>query len=154
TPAFAPRALAKSVEPSLATTAHALIDTFVARGSADLVSEFSIPMVTSVVTQLLNVSAIENPWIVDASNEMIEAAADTSNEELRIRYAGNIARLDEYFTYVIKQERVTPSGTLLTDMVAAEEDGDRLSFEELLATAELLVRAGLETTKRFIPGLI
>jgi cytochrome P450 len=154
TPAFSPRALATSVEPMLAGYAHTLIDKFIELGSVDIVSEFADPMVLLVVSRLLNVSAVDEPWLVAASQEMLEAEADTSNARLTSRYAANAQRLADFFTAVIEQERVSPSGTLMSDMVAAEEQGDRLTHAELLATAEMVVIAGFETTKRLIASLV
>lgn len=154
TPAFSPRALATSVEPLLAGFSRGLIDKFADRGTVDLVSEFADPMVLLVVSRLLNVSATDEPWLVTASQEMLEAEADTSNAQLTSRYAANVKRLADFFTAVIEQERVRPSGTLMSDLVAAEEQGDRLTHAELLATSEMVVIAGFETTKRLIASLI
>ena len=154
TPAFSPRALAKSVEPFLAEIADELIDSFIARGTVDVVSQFADPMVHSVVHRLLNVSGIDEPWLVVAAQEMLETEADPANMELQSRYSDNLKRLQDFFTDLIERERRHPSGSLMSDMVAAEEQGDRLTHDELLFTAEMVVIAGFETTRRLIANLI
>lgn len=154
TPAFSPRALAKTVEPMLSGTANDLIDKFISRGVVDLVEEFADPMVLLVTNHLLNVSPLNNPWLMQAQEELLGAESDPSNVELAARYDANVERLEKFFTETVEKERRNPSGTLLSDMVAAEEEGDRLTTAELVASAEMFTRAATETTKRMIPSLI
>src|SRR5205823_3893529 len=61
-----------------------------------------------------------------------------------------MGELREYFRGIVAQRRAEPRDDLITALVRAQEDGDRLSEEELLANAVLLLSAGHETTTNLI----
>jgi len=65
---------------------------------------------------------------------------------------GNTANnlLLSYFTKIVEQKRQTPSQDLIGQLIAAEEEGDRLTGDEMLSTCVLLLLAGHETTTRLI----
>jgi cytochrome P450 len=66
------------------------------------------------------------------------------------RAAAAIDQFSEYFRHLIAERRSEPKKDLLSAMIAAEEHGDTLSIEELIANAMLLLNAGHETTTNLI----
>ena len=58
----------------------------------------------------------------------------------------------EYFTSLVAEKRSRPQDDLLTLLMRAEDDGDKLSTDELVAMATLLLGAGFETTRNGIAG--
>jgi len=153
-PAFSPRGLANAVEPALVGIADEMIDRFIDRGRAELVDELAEPMATRVISLLLNVDRSREKWMVKTADEMLEAEANPANAELQKDYPEKLAALRAMFAARLAEERRSPSGNLITELVQAEQDGGKLSAEELLANTMILVVAGVETTKRLVSSLI
>lgn len=154
TSTFSPRSLSQSIEPRLPEIANGLIDRFAERGWADLVAEFGDAMAASVIGALLNIPAVSESWLVHAADDMLEAEANPANAALQARYEQVVSQLNSFIQESIERERRSPSGCLISDMVAAEEEGDRLTTDELLANAKLLVIAGIETSRRLIASTV
>src|SRR6185503_13970074 len=75
----------------------------------------------------------------------LPADSDVAKRSLAARH-----ELADYFRHLIAARRASPRGDMLSDLIAAEEAGDKLSEEELLATCILLLVAGHETTVNLI----
>jgi pimeloyl-[acyl-carrier protein] synthase len=95
----------------------------------------------------------DEPWLIEAAHEMLEAEVDPDKRD-GTRRAEISASIKSLFARIVAQERRNPSGGLLSDLVQVEENGDRLSPDELLAMAEIVVIAGVETTQRLIASLV
>lgn len=152
-PAFTPRALANTVEPSLRGIAERLITPHLERGAIEIVSEYAEPMATRTISKLLNVAREDEKWMVKTADDLLEFEANPTNERLRDAYQKNLADLRAFFSGRLEEERQSPSGTLISDLVAAAQGGETLSNEELLANTMGIVVAGIETTKRLISNL-
>lgn len=153
-PAFSPRALTNSVEPALGEIARDLVGRFLARGRAEIVSELAEPMATRVISTLLHVAEKDEKWMVKTADDMLEAEANPASERLQAAYPKNVADLRAFFSERLEAERKNPSGCLISDLIVAEADGEKLSAEELLANTMILVIAGIETTKRLISNVV
>lgn len=153
-PAFSPRGLSASVEPALPTIADELIAAFLPRGRAEIVADLAEPMATRVISRMLNVARGDEKWMVKTADDMLEAEANPGNATLQVDYQKNLTDLRAFFADRLADERAHPSGSLITDLIAAEAEGGKLSAEELLANTMILVVAGIETTKRLISSLV
>src|SRR3954467_9218093 len=105
----------------------------------------------TVIGQMLGVPAADyealmpHIKIVIRSLAMFETNLDDFSE---IYDAGNI--IGDYFRELAAEKRAHPSDDMLTDLVHAEEEGDKLTERELIATVILLFVAGYETTTNLI----
>jgi cytochrome P450 len=144
-PAFSPRALAP-LGPEFARLAHNVIDEFAARGQFEFMAEFSEPYATRVVTYLLGIPDEDWRKIADLASVMGLALGIRFREELpHIDTA--VEALFSYADKLILERRRQPRGDFLSDLVLANEAGDRLSDEELRDMVVLLIFGGIDTTR-------
>jgi cytochrome P450 len=119
-------------------------------GEADLIRSFAFPLPVIVIAELLGVSGEDRDrfkaWSVDLT---LAVSLGATTEDLA--RAGRAANgLSAYFQEVIEDRRRAPRGDLISELVRAQEAGDRLSMEELLTTCRLLLTAGHETTTNLL----
>lgn len=147
--AFTPKAIA-GLEPWIREVAGQLLDSADATEGFDLIDALAFPLPIMVICHLLGVPAKDQAsfrvWghAVAATLEpqtSLAAAKDSRAAELA---------LTAYLKDLVAQRRADPDDSLLSALVAIEEDGDRLSSAELVSTALLLLVAGFETTVNLI----
>jgi cytochrome P450 len=147
-PAFRQSALARWEESLVQAIVDDLISTFVDRGQAELVHEFTFPFPTKVVAGVLGLPTGDyldfQRWAV---------AITTSNAEMERGLAAS-RELGDYLMRVVDDRRQAPRDDLISDLVLAELDGQRLDDEEILSFLRLLLPAGVETTFRSSGNLL
>ena len=147
--AFTPRAIA-GLEPWIRdVTARLLADADGAAGF-DLVEALAFPLPIAVICHLLGVPAEHQAqfraWGHDLAATLDPQTAAAAQAQTR---AAELA-LTGYLQDLVRQRRADPDGSLLSALIAAEEEGDRLSSGEVVSTALLLLVAGFETTVNLI----
>jgi cytochrome P450 len=128
-----------------------LLDALRGRDGFDFVAEFAGPLPALVIMHMLGVPKHELPRLKRLSDEMalfIGSARDTPDKYGRAEAA--TAEMAALFRDLIHIRRKKPARDLLTELVEVEEEGDRLSEDELVATCVLLLFAGHETTTHHI----
>ena len=130
--------------------ADELVDAMLAKGApAELVEDFALPLPITVICELLGVP------FEDRADFRLWSDALLSTTKFPIeQVAEHRIRLRDYMAGLIAQRRATPRDDLLTALVVARDDEDRLSEEELLAMAEAILVAGHETTASQIPNFV
>ncbi|MDU8910601.1 cytochrome P450 [Aestuariicoccus sp. MJ-SS9] len=142
--AFTSRRIA-ALGPEIATLCHRLIDDL-PEGPVDLLPAFCQQLPVIVIADLLGVPRNMAPQLLAWSNAMVamyQARRDRAVEDAAARAAGDFAA---FLTDYIDRRRGAPRDDLITHLIAASEDGDRLSTEELITTCILLLNAGHEAT--------
>ena len=148
--AFTPRAI-EGLRPRIEEIAASLlIDADAATGRFDVATGFAQPLPIIVIAELLGVPAEDRDrfkrWSV-----AIARATDVLNAPAVLAAAREATReLVAYMDAVVAERRRAPGADILTALAAAEEEGDRLSHDELLAFSILLLLAGHETTTNLI----
>ncbi|MEW2433089.1 cytochrome P450 [Streptomyces caniferus] len=113
-------------------------------GRGDLVEGLSFPLPVTVICELLGVPFLERETFRTWTDILMVGAPTPETGEALTAMAG-------YLDALVKTKRTRPGDDLLTDLIAvSDEDGDRLSQEELLGMAQLLLIAGYETTANLI----
>ncbi|WP_406223473.1 cytochrome P450 [Streptomyces decoyicus] len=140
--AFTPAAVAR-LEPRIRTIAEELADALAARGSADLVEEFAVPLPIAVISELLGVPERDRAAVRRWSHDLFAAAAPDTVD--RASHA-----LSDYMTELIAARRQDLGDDVLSGLIAARDEADQLSEAELVSLAVLLVVAGHETTTHLI----
>jgi cytochrome P450 len=147
--AFTRRAI-DELRPAIQRIMNGLLDPFSSKGGGDLMGEVAFPMPVTIIGELLGVPQDDREqfrsWVVDlvATFEMrVEPEdlrkADVANDNIRAYFAGLIA-----------EKRRQPDGALLSRLVNVDDDGDRLTDDELSAMALLIFAAGFETTTNLV----
>jgi cytochrome P450 len=147
--AFTPRTIER-LRPHVAEIAGHLLDGIAARGEADLVRDFAFPLPVIVIAELLGVSPADRDRFKEWSTDMTQGLDLGVGSEVLSRTARAIDGINAYLAEVIEERRRTPRADLISDLVRAQDAGDRLTTEEMLATCRLLLTAGHETTVNLI----
>ncbi len=136
----------EELAPRVQKTTDALLDRMLAApdGRADLVEALSFPLPISVICELLGVPDLDRASFRAWSNDAIGASDVTERKAAA-------AAMARYMRELVSGKRQRPGEDLLSALIQAEDDdGDRLSHEELVGMAWLLLVAGHETTVNLI----
>ncbi|HEY7539306.1 MAG TPA: cytochrome P450 [Methylomirabilota bacterium] len=150
--AFTPRVV-EGLRPRIQKIVDGLIARAEAAGSMDLIEEFAYPIPVNVICEMLGVPVEDHErfkgWSLDIARGL-DSIWLPPDSEIPRRSAAARHAISDYFRELIGQRRAAPRGDLLSALIAAEEAGDKLNEEELLATCILILIAGHETTVNLI----
>src|SRR3954447_19137598 len=143
--AFTPKS-ADRLRPFMRTVVNGLVDEVAPRGRCEFVGDICDPYPIPIICELLGAPKEDwklfSRWATDIFRIF---NADLVNDLPVIQAAS--AELDEYVRQMIAERRKQPANDLLSDLIAAEEAGDRLSTDELVMLAEAVLMAGTDTTR-------
>ncbi|MDT5242938.1 MAG: hypothetical protein QOD36_314 [Mycobacterium sp.] len=152
--AFVPKVV-KALEPDITALVDSLLDKVEEQSSFDVIADLAYPLPVAVICRLLGVPIEDEPQFSRASALLAAAldpvisftgqAPDSFDEMLQ---AGLWLR--EYFRELIARRRSDPGDDLMSGLIHVEESGDQLTEEEIVATCNLLLVAGHETTVNLI----
>ena len=116
------------------------------RGGTELVADYALPLPATVIAELLGVPAEDHPKFHRWSNRLVSVSS--GRDMLRALPAA--LSFVRYLRKLVERRRADPQDDLITALIRAEEAGDKLSEDELLAMTFLLLVAGHETTVNLI----
>jgi len=150
--AFTPRVV-EGLRPRVQQIVDGLLARVASARSMDLIEQFAYPLPVNVICEMLGVPVEDHAqfkdWGLDVARGLDAIMLPADSDVLRRAVAARHA-LTDYFRRLIAARRTTPRGDLLSALIAAEEAGDKLNENELLATCILLLIAGHETTVNLI----
>ncbi|NMP23528.1 cytochrome P450 [Sulfobacillus harzensis] len=147
--AFQPRHL-KRLEPFITKLAEDLVEQLVSQSGGNLVADFAFPLPAFVIAELLGVPQSDHGRFRAWSQQVARLLDPSQTPEARQHAAAARWELLDYFHHLIAKKRQQPADDLLTELIRAESEGDRLSPGELLSMALLLLVAGHETTTNLL----
>ena len=150
--AFTPRVI-EGMRTQIQGVVDRLLDRVEGRGEMDVIADLAYPLPVTVICDMLGVPLDDHEQIKSWSSDIIrslDAIGIPSDDSVVER--GRVGRrgIAEYFRALLPGRRRHPRADLLSSLIAAEEQGDRLTEGELLATCVLLFIAGHETTVNLI----
>jgi cytochrome P450 len=153
TKAFTPRVV-EGMRPRIQRLADGMIDAFVGDGRTDLMPNFAFPLPIVVIAEMLGVPGEDHERIRQWSEALLPSLTPALSADAA--RAVNVAAVEfrEYFRGQARLRRAEPRDDLLSGMVAAMEQGDRLDEDELIATCILLAFAGHATTVQLIANAV
>lgn len=125
-----------------------LMDRALRNKQFDLISEYALPLPATIIAELVGVPADDRHRFHRWSAKVV-ALSPTAGPEMLFSLPSALAFL-KYIQQQIRKRRTTPGMDLLSALIAAEEPGDKLSEDELVAMIFLLLIAGHETTVNLI----
>ncbi len=147
--AFTARAI-EALRPRIAEIVAELLARVRDAGKMDVIADLAYPLPAMVIAEMLGVPAEDRDQFRLWSRDLAPTIDPMILPDQVERAAVAIERFADYFTHLIAARRAEPRSDLLSAMIAAEEQGDRLSVPELLSNAMLLLNAGHETTTNLI----
>ncbi len=142
---FTPRAIGQ-LQGSVEAIARRLLDEAAQHDAIDVISDYALPLPVEVISTMLGLPRGDFALLRGWSHDMAKTADPiyTPEEGEAALTAGQA--MGAYLAEVIAHKRGHPGDDILTGLIEAEEGGDRLSLEELMAQLILLYVAGHETT--------
>jgi cytochrome P450 len=158
--AFTPKSIT-NFEPRIREFSRQLLDNAVGRGEIDLATEYSAPLPMMVIAEMIGIPVEDwsrfRQWsdtILKISYSMRGMETDPEAATAMTGFRSVTVEMNEYVGEMIAQRRVTPRDDLLTRLVEAEVDGERLTQHDILGFFQLLVVAGQETTANLINNAV
>jgi cytochrome P450 len=145
--AFTPRRV-QALRPHIEEIARSLLDE--AGEAFDLMPALAQPLPVIVIAELLGVSADDRLRFKEWSNALAETTNVVQTAAMVERARVATVELIDYLGKVVDARQAAPADDLISALVQAEVDGSRLSREDVLAFAILLLVAGNETTTNLI----
>ena len=142
--AFTSRRIA-SLAPEIEVLCNELVDRFSGE-PFDLLDSFAKPLPVIVICRLLGVPEEMGPKLLDWSNDMVAMYQARRTRAIEDAAAKASEEFSAFMRDYIDERRTTPKDDLITQLIAAEEDGAKLSTDELITTCILLLNAGHEAT--------
>lgn len=156
TRAFTPRAIA-GLEERIRTLTAALLDQGMSAGRFDLVHDLSGPLPVMVIAEMLGIPAGDRTRFKEWSDHVVASANVLFTGQPDPDAAARTRAMEEmlaYFTRAIQERKERPTEDLISDLLAAEIEDERLTEQEILSFCWLLLVAGNETTTNLITNAV
>jgi cytochrome P450 len=143
--------MVEQLRPRIQAIADELLDAVEARGEMDLSAEYAFPLPITVIAELLGVPNQDQDRFKEWSDAIISPAVGPEESE---RFFAQMGAFVEYLTEFFAARRAEPKDDLVSALLAARDEQDALSEEELFGTVVLLIVAGHETTVGLIGNAV
>jgi hypothetical protein len=144
--AFTPRAV-ENLRPQARAIVARQLDAVAARGEMDVIADLALPVPSTVICEMMGVPLADRErFTVWTGQATYSLAAGLAPPDVIDRAIAAATELREYFITLIAARRRNLTDDILSELIRAEEAGDRLSSDELIAQSIGLLIAGFETT--------
>jgi cytochrome P450 len=144
-PAFSPRS-ADRLRPFMRETVNSLLDPFTATGKAEVVRDICEPYPIPIICELLGAPKEDWKLFSRLATEILLIFSDNLAQNMSVFLAAQ-QELEKYTEGLIEKRRSVPADDLITDLIAAEEAGDKLNTEELTMMVDAVIVGGTDTTR-------
>ncbi|MEU2539340.1 cytochrome P450 [Streptomyces iakyrus] len=143
--AFTPRTVER-LKPYVRGLADELVSALVANGGGDLLKDVAEPLPVAVIAEMLGIPESDRaplrPWSADICGMYeLKPSEDTAAKAVRAS-----VEFSDYLRELIAARRKEPGEDLISGLIAAHDEGDRLTEQEMISTCVLLLNAGHEAT--------
>ena len=144
-PAFSPRS-ADRLRPFMRETVNSLLDPFAASGKAEVVRDICEPYPIPIICELLGAPKEDWKLFSRLASEILLIFSDNLAQNMPV-FLNAQQELEKYTEGLIDKRRSVPADDLITDLIAAEEAGDKLNTEELTMMVDAVIVGGTDTTR-------
>ncbi len=137
---------AQLVTPRIRAVVDKLLDKVATQGQMDLVKDFSYDLPLLVIADLLNLPEAEHADFVALTTAFLETSQQVDK--------GPVKKLAHFFRDLVAKRRLQPQDDMLSTLMAAEIDGDRLNDEELVSFGVVFVNAGAKSISNLISSTV
>jgi cytochrome P450 len=149
--AFTPRAISE-LRPRIAALVDGMLDAAERQRRVDLVEALAFPLPFAVISEMLGTPPADHDRIRELTGTLVRSLEPVNDPALVSAIIAADAELSGIAADMIAWKRANPASDLLTALIHAEDGGDVLSDDELIAQTLLLYIAGHETTVNLIAG--
>lgn len=134
------------MEDAVALRTNELLDEMVGRAEVDFIADFARHLPTRTMADLLGIRRQRWDVLVELSDVSEEVMSPDCSDETIARHAELSLMFNEVIQEVIDDKRAAPGDDIVSDMIALEEQGDKLSEVELRSMVWTIISAGTKTT--------
>ncbi|MEV0689118.1 cytochrome P450 [Streptomyces sp. NPDC050388] len=149
--AFTPRAMS-GIEPIVRELVDRALDELDRAGGGDLVETLAFPLPFAVITRILGMPEVDTVRLRELTSLLIRLGEPGAGSAAEADIEAADTEMVELVSDAISRKRRDRGDDLLTALIDAEDDGDRLSHDELVAQVAMVYVAGYETTVNLISG--
>ena len=149
------------LRPRIEQICHDMVDKVIEKGHMDLITDLAYPLPVTVIAELLGIPSDDQDTFKRWADELIGSTNSSSSNLPVDRASEQIFKrvqneMDSYFINIIEKRKMNkvPSTDLISNLLKAEIDGNKLTEEEILAFCSLLLLAGHVTTVNLIGNMI
>ena len=142
---FTSRSVA-TLEPVIAALSRELIDRCREMGTFDLLADYAQRYSVAVVGEVLGVPRADTQRLLDWSHAIVKMYELSASDGLKARANAAAGEFIDYTRALIAAKRRSPDDRLVAQLAQVTEDGERLSDDEIVSTAMVLLEAGHEAT--------
>jgi cytochrome P450 len=144
--AFTPR-MVQELAHSIESIAGRLLDAAQAKGEMEFVRDFAYPLPVTVIATMLGMPAEDQDRFIGWADHLTAyTGSGTASLDLGEAAQRSVGDLTAYFRAIAAERRIEPRNDLISSLVSLEEEGDRVSEQELISMCAFLLVAGHETT--------
>ena len=151
--AFTPRSVA-NLEPLIKSLSGSLLDKLAGRTEIDLATDYAVPLPMMVIGAMLGIPSTDQPKFIRWNDAILQMSytvpGGSGMSEIVDRFKSITIEMAAYLAEQLAQRTTNPRDDLLTGLLQAEVDGQRLTPQEILGFFQLLLLAGSETTTNLI----
>ncbi len=142
---FTPRAVA-AMRPAIEGVSVELLDACRDVDRFDLLADYAQPYSVAVICSMLGVPRRDTQLLLDWSHAIVKMYELATPDDVKAAADRAAAEYIEYTKALIVEKRRSPDGLLVSELVAVEDEGDRLTEDEIVSTTMVLLEAGHEAT--------
>ncbi|MFN8021154.1 MAG: cytochrome P450 [Acidimicrobiales bacterium] len=145
TKVFTPRAV-EAMRPQVEALADELVAGCAERGRFDLIADYAQPYSVAVICSMLGVPRADTRRLLDWSHAIVKMYELRTGDDVKVAADRAAGEFIDYTRALIADKRRSPDGSLISGLVAVEDEGEQLSEAEITSTAMVLLEAGHEAT--------
>lgn len=142
---FTPKAVA-TLRPAVERFSAELLDSCRELGEFELLADYAQPFSVAVICSMLGVPRSDTRLLLDWSHAIVKMYELSPPDHVKAAANAAAAEYIEYTKALIAEKKRTPDGLLVAELAAVEDDGDRLTVDEIVSTTMVLLEAGHEAT--------
>lgn len=143
----------QSLTPKIDALVSELLDDVEGTAEFEVIHSLAKPLPAIVIAEMLGVPSEERHYFEQWSAALIKYAEMLNADAIHEAVLGDLA-MRAYLQDLVNEKRTSPGQDLISALIEAEEDGDKLDIEELLSLCTILLVAGHETTTRLISSCL
>jgi cytochrome P450 family 142 subfamily A polypeptide 1 len=148
---FTPRRV-RDMEPKIVAVCDEIIDSVCERGECDFVRDIAAPLPMIMIGDMLGVAPEDRDDLLRWSDDMVSAQSGSATEEQYLAAMHAMEGYTAFCEHAVAQRQAEPADDLMSVLVHAEVDGDRLTPDEVLHESLLILVGGDETTRHVVSG--
>jgi cytochrome P450 len=152
--AFTPKAIA-DLQPRIEWIAHQLLDQVIERGGMDVIADLAVSLPVRVISEMLGVPPSDHGLLKTWSDAtMAGALGILRGMSVSPELHQMTVDFKRYLEVLCEERRRRPTADLMSGLIAASENGEHCTVEEIVGTCRLLLVAGHETTTNLIGNTV